>query len=91
MNSQNDAVHMLGMGRSVALFLLEVAKRIQANHYIWTELVTSRDMAKICYATERREGCTDCQERGEQVEQGFESRLHKYRGGESVDTLFLSA
>ena len=35
------------------------------------------NVSKVCSATYRMEGCTDSQERSEEVVKGLESRLHK--------------
>ena len=42
---------MMGIGGRVALFLLEVAERVQARHKRWKKVVAIRDVANVCYAT----------------------------------------
>ena len=50
----------------------------------------SRDLDKVCYYTERREGNTDVREVNKEVEQGSEARVHKDWRGEHFDALIIS-
>ena len=63
MYSKDNALHMMGMGGTVMLFPLGVAKGVQVRHKVWTKTFASSDLDKVCSATEIKEGCTDGRER----------------------------
>ena len=56
MYSKGDAVHIVGMVVRVALFILEVAEVVQACHKRCTYAVVCRDLDKVFYDIDRREG-----------------------------------
>ena len=56
-------MNTVGIGVRIALFLLEMIEGVQAKNKRWKKSLASRDLAKFCYATEIREGCTDIKER----------------------------